>query len=68
MTPELEKQIEKMKAQLEELSEQYSMEYVLHIDEHVGQDKYSTESHSFQNGGALEVVIRCLLALIYGIR
>lgn len=68
MTPELEKQIEEMKAQLEELSNQYDLEYVLHVDQHIGPDKYSTEVHSFKNGGVLEVVIRCLLALVYGIR
>lgn len=68
MTPELEQQIEGLKAQLEELSSQYDLEYVLHVDQHIGKDKYSTEVHSFKNGGVLEVVIRCLLALVYGIR
>lgn len=68
MTPELEQKISEMNEQLEKLSQQYDLEYVLHVDEHVGSDKYSTEVHSFKNGGVLEVVIRCLLALVYGIR
>jgi len=68
MTPELEQKIEEMKSQLEDLSTQYDLEYVLHVDQHIGPDKYSKEAHSFKNGGVLEVVIRCLLALIYGIR